>query len=408
MINLSFQPPKTTPQIDIKGSKSETNRLLILKALGCDLRLSNESSSEDTRLLKVALQKRKGTVDIGMAGTAMRFLTVYYAVTPDVEVVLTGSERMKQRPIAPLVEALRSLGAQIDYEGETGYPPLRIRGAKMEGGKSQILATESSQYITALLLAGGFLKRGLQLQTEGKRTSSPYISMTAALLQSLGFSVSDTGDALEVEPFRSGVQMHRAVESDWSSASYYYALVALAPPDKPLFLTTFSKENLQGDARVAEIYRRFFGVQTVFKAGGIELKKSKAYRPVSLFEWDFSDTPDLAQTVAVTCLGLRIPARLRGLQTLKIKETDRILALYEMLGRCGAEVAHSDRELSLKSFRVDPEKRCVIETYNDHRMAMAFACLAPKLPIRIKTPEVVEKSYPEFWRDFEKAGVRGA
>ena len=411
MRKLIFSPPKVAPHIAIKGSKSETNRLLILQALGSSIEFSNASSSQDTALLRQALTTQRGTVDIEMAGTAMRFLTAYYAVTPNTNVVLTGAKRMKHRPISPLVDALRQLGADIQYLEQDGFPPLRIRGKKLEKRNAHIQASISSQYISALLMVGAFLKNGLQLIMEGAPTSAPYIDMTLSLLKRVGIIAQRKNNAIEIPPFYelvSNYQNKLEIESDWTSASYYYSLLALSPVVQDIYLTTYFENSLQGDSNVVEIYKRFFGVNTDYLSQNHSLHLSK--QPNFTFphsvEWDFSNTPDLAQTVAATCLGLKIKMRQTGLKTLRIKETDRIEALYEVLQRCGARVSCGEDFLQINDFSNEVQHPLEIETYGDHRMAMAFAPLAAtKKRIAIKNPDVVEKSYPEFWSDFKKTGV---
>lgn len=406
-MRLSFLPSHQKKTITIKGSKSETNRLLILQALGHPISLSNLSSSQDTYLLKKALTHTQGTIDIGMAGTAMRFLTAYYAVSPQANIMLTGSQRMKQRPIAPLVSALQKLGAEIKYLEKDGFPPLSIKGKRLKGGSVSISSSVSSQYISALLMIGGSMDIGLQLTLEGEVVSAPYIDMTLSLLQRLGV-VTEKKKAMIKIASRVHTEYKTTncfVESDWSSASYYYSIMALMPGDMEIYLSSYLEDSLQGDQKITEIYRTFFGVDTKYIAPNmIKLTKRKNFSLPKSVTYDFSETPDLAQGVAVTCLGLKIPLTQKGLQTLRIKETDRIQALYKMLYRCGAEVSCGEDWLQIDRFSSGKQNLPEIETYDDHRMAMAFAPLAIKFSICIKNPNVVQKSYPEFWDDLKKVG----
>ena len=407
-----FKDPASQPslevsgEVNISGSKSESNRLLILSSLFDGINLKNLSNSDDTRYLGKALASEEKLIDISHAGTAMRFLTAYFSTRIQREVTLTGSERMQNRPIGILVDALRSLGADIDYQGKEGYPPLRIRGRKLTQNKVSIQGNVSSQYISALLLIAPSLERGLELNLVGEVTSVPYINMTLALLDDLGIECGWEGSTLFVRPAADIKPVTLTVESDWSSASYFYSLVALSETGE-VSLSAYKQNSLQGDSSLAEIYVRF-GVQTTFEDDRIRLKKIA--RHADSLELDLSGSPDLAQTIAVTCYGLGMSCDLTGLHTLKIKETDRLVALETELGKLGARIEVTDRSLHLRA----PEDRrpsdrssheikpgVSIDTYDDHRMAMAFAPLAIKVPIIINDAEVVTKSYTDFWRDFE-------
>jgi len=383
-------------KIEISGSKSESNRLLILQSIYPNLQLNNLSNSDDTRYLAKALASTSPVIDISHAGTAMRFLTAYFSVKEGREVVLTGSERMQNRPIGILVDALRSLGADIAYESKQGYPPLRIRGKRIVRDQVQVAGNVSSQYISALLLIAPSLENGLELQLTGKVTSVPYIRMTLAMLQDLGIETAWKGHTIHVRPRIHLSDTTVTVESDWSSASYFYSLVALSEGGS-VTLSSYRHNSLQGDSSLQEIYRHF-GVETSFEGNAIQLvKRPVEPRPLQL---DLSDSPDLAQTIAVTCFGLGIPCLLTGLHTLKIKETDRLLALKQELEKLGADIEVTDNSLQLgRASRINPD--VTIATYDDHRMAMAFAPLVLKTGLRIADAEVVTKSYRDFWVDFE-------
>jgi len=384
--------------VNISGSKSESNRLLILQSLFPEINLKNLSNSDDTRYLQKALATNEPVVDISHAGTAMRFLTAYFSSREGREVVLTGSERMQNRPIGILVDALRTLGADIQYENKEGYPPLRIKGRKLLEKEVSIQGNVSSQYISALLLTAPSLKHGLRLNLTGQVTSVPYINMTLALLEDLAIDCGWEGNTIFVRPKEEIDPITLTVESDWSSASYFYSLVALSE-DGEVSLSAYKKRSLQGDSSLVDIYNHF-GVQTTFEHDRIRLKKVSRHE--ESLQLDLSDSPDLAQTIAVTCFGLGMACDLTGLHTLKIKETDRLVALENELGKLGANISVTDKSLHLKASqgkRITPG--ISIDTYDDHRMAMAFAPLALKVPIFINDAEVVTKSYTDFWSDFE-------
>lgn len=395
--------PSENIKINICGSKSESNRLLILQAQFPNISIENLSDSDDTAVLQKGLKISKGTVDVHHAGTAMRFLTAYFAATEGTEVLLTGSQRMQQRPIGILVDALKSLGADIEYAQNEGFPPLRIIGKKLLKNEVRIKADVSSQYISALMLIAPALPKGLKISLQGKTTSVPYIEMTLQLLRNIGISGDFEKNVISISAKETIHDNLMIVESDWSSASYFYSLVALSD-DLQITLGSFFEESLQGDAALAQIYETL-GVQTYFNISEktISLSKKNSQLPDSLL-LDLANTPDLAQTIAVSCFGLGIGCRLTGLHTLKIKETDRLSALKIELEKLGASVQIDENSLNLeKSFHLNPEVR--IETYQDHRMAMAFAPLALKTELTINKAEVVSKSYPNFWSDLKIAGV---
>lgn len=383
-------------KVNVSGSKSESNRLLILQSLYPNLSLENLSNSDDTKYLQKALQGDKNIVDISHAGTAMRFLTAYFSAKEGREVILTGSERMQNRPISILVEALGSLGVDIEYTQKKGYPPLSIKGKKIDKSHVSIQGNVSSQYISALLLMAPGLENGLEIELLGEVTSVPYINMTLALLKDLGINYQWEGNLIAVEPLKNIRERVMTVESDWSSASYFYGLLALSEHGQ-IKLSAFKKDSLQGDSSLIDIYKHF-GVETIFGENTITLtKKPIELRSLSL---DLSNSPDLAQTIAVSCFGAGIACDLTGLHTLKIKETDRLVALQQELEKLGAEIEITDKSLHLKKGG-EIKKNISIDTYDDHRMAMAFAPLCLKTSIYINDAEVVSKSYTDFWNDFE-------
>jgi 3-phosphoshikimate 1-carboxyvinyltransferase len=387
-------------QIAITGSKSETNRLLLLQALYPNITLANTSNSDDSEVMQKALKGKEEIVDIHHAGTAMRFLTAYFAVNEGREVVLTGSQRMKERPIKVLVEALQQLGAHITYEKEEGYPPIRIKGQKITAHKVSIPANVSSQYISALLLVAPKLENGIELTLVGEITSVPYIKMTLALLNDLDIQTSFIGNVITVYPKKEVESKVMTVESDWSSASYFFSLVALAKTAS-ISLTSYNETSLQGDSALVEIYKQM-GVTSRFEGNKLTLTKQQDF-VCSDLNLDLNNTPDIAQTIVVTCLGLGIGCHLTGLHTLKIKETDRLEALRIELTKLGANISVTNDSLTLIATQnINQEIR--IETYKDHRMAMAFAPLGLKVTIIINNADVVSKSYPDFWDDLKKIG----
>ena len=386
-------------KIEISGSKSESNRLLILQQLYPNLNLENISDSDDSKYLKKALESTKELVDISHAGTAMRFLTAYFAAKKDREVVLTGSERMQNRPIKILVEALQVLGADIEYVDKEGYPPLRIRGKVLSQKKVQINGNVSSQYISALLLMAPSLDNGLEIELLGEITSRPYLEMTLTLLKKLGIQHSFEGNFIKISPKKTIEDSSIVVESDWSSASYFYSLIALSGKGARIQLSSYRKESLQGDSCLAEIYTSL-GVETTFDENSIILEKKSASSTKHLV-LNLVNAPDIAQTIAVSCFGLGIACTLTGLHTLKIKETDRLVALDTELSKLGAKISVTNDSLHLKAGSVILKNKS-IPTYHDHRMAMAFAPLALKVPITIEDADVVTKSFTSFWEDFER------
>jgi 3-phosphoshikimate 1-carboxyvinyltransferase len=403
-LELTIQTSKVSNStVVITGSKSESNRLLLLQALFPQLEIQNLSNSDDSQLMQKALNQSSNLVDIHHAGTAMRFLTAYYASKPNNEVNLTGSKRMKERPIKILVDALKSLGCDISYIENEGFPPLKIIGKKWTNNKVVLKANVSSQYISALLLTAAKSEKGLTLVLEGEITSVPYIKMTLNLLKQIGVDSSFVGNQIKVIPNANGIaDKTLVVESDWSSASYYFSIVALSELGTEITLSSYIEDSLQGDSILAKIYEQF-GVSTVFKSNTITLKKvSESYQPVKL---DLINAPDIAQTIAVTALVLGVECHMVGLHTLKIKETDRLVALKTEIEKLGGEVQIDNKSLLLKPHTV-LKSNISVATYNDHRMAMAFAPIALKVPVTIEDAMVVSKSYPTFWKDLKAIGFK--
>jgi 3-phosphoshikimate 1-carboxyvinyltransferase len=388
--------------IKVTGSKSESNRLLILQALYPNLKISNLSNSDDTHYLRKALKSEDELVDIHHAGTAMRFLTAYFSSLEGREVVLTGSKRMTERPVKLLVDALKQMGADISYENNNGYPPIRIKGKKLTANRVSLQANISSQYISALMLIAPSLPNGLEINLEGEITSTPYIKMTLEILQRAGIKGVFQGKTIKIEPTQDVEKQTLAVESDWSSASYYYSLAAISD-SADLKLSTYRKTSLQGDSCLAKIYKQF-GVTTRFENDHIILEKRPGTKPKHIEE-NLQNSPDIAQTIAVTCLALNVPCHLTGLHTLKIKETDRLVALKTEIEKFGSQVKVTNNSLELLP-KQNFSQNVSVGTYNDHRMAMAFAPLGLKIPFEIEDAEVVSKSYPGFWEDFEKLGFK--
>ena len=412
-MNLQLQKGKGKREkaiIEVTGSKSETNRLLLLQALYPNLNIENTSNSDDSEAMLRALQNSQlptpnsQLVDVHHAGTAMRFLTAFFAIQEGKEVVLTGSSRMKERPIKILVEALNQLGAEITYEENEGFPPIRIKGKKLTENKVSLPANVSSQYISALLLIAPKLENGLELTLEGEITSIPYIRMTLSLLEEIGIETSFENNKIKVTHHPSPIiQQPITIESDWSSASYWYSLIALSEIGTQISLSSYKKNSLQGDSVLVDIYKNF-GVETTFNEdNSITIIKTKNCQ-LSIVSYQLNNSPDIAQTIAVTCFGLGIGCDLVGLHTLKIKETDRLEALKIELSKLGAEISVTDESLHLKPSTTISEN-IAIKTYQDHRMAMAFAPLALQVPIKINDAEVVSKSYPHFWNDLKRFGL---
>jgi 3-phosphoshikimate 1-carboxyvinyltransferase len=405
LVATNIIPPLGARGLQITGSKSETNRLLLLKAFYPTILLENTSNSDDSVVMLKALSTACQTelVEVHHAGTAMRFLTAFFAIQENREVVLTGSSRMQERPIKILVDALRQLGAEITYEENEGFPPIRIKGKKLIQNKVSLPANVSSQYISALLLIAPKLENGLELTLKGEITSIPYIKMTLSLLNEIGVETSFVGNKITVKSLSLIPNpLSLIVESDWSSASYYYSIVALSEIGTSITLSSYKKNSLQGDSVLVEIYKKL-GVETKYNSdNSISISKSFNIQPKTI-NLNLNDAPDIAQTIAVTCFGLGFDCHLEGLQTLKIKETDRLEALKNELEKLGAKVSTTNDSLTIISTGI-LRSNIKIETYQDHRMAMAFAPLAVKTEIVIEDAAVVSKSYPDFWRDLKKIG----
>lgn len=395
--------------ISLPGSKSISNRVLMIRALsGLAFELSNCSDSDDTLHLQKALQliteKNSGVIDIGHAGTDMRFLTAYLA-TREGSYELTGSDRMKKRPVKELVEVLKHLGADISYKDQEGYPPLLIRGKTLQGGQAKIKGNISSQFITALLLIAPYLENGLELMIEGEVVSKPYIEMTVQTMRAFGAGVVWKENVISVRPVPyTYAATTYAIEGDWSAASYFYSLVALSPLHTRFILKGLFKESLQADAVCAIIYESF-GVETQFENGQVWITKA-AVAQTELLAYDFIHCPDIAQTLACSCVALQRAFCFTGLQTLKVKETDRIVALKQELEKFGVKVSATDATLGSEAACLAKDVMIRVATYNDHRMAMSFAPLALITgSLQVDDAEVVSKSYPQFWSDLEKTGM---
>lgn len=404
-MNISLEKSKVAKESSVKitGSKSESNRLLLLQALYPSLEIANLSNSDDSSLMQKALSSISDTVDIHHAGTAMRFLTAYFALQSGREILLTGSSRMQERPIKILVDALRELGANITYLKNEGFPPLKIKGQALNKNQVTLAANVSSQYISALLLIASRLKNGLELTLEGKITSVPYIKMTLNLLEQVGVETSFIDNTIIVKPNNQDAKNKTlVVESDWSSASYFYSIIALSEIGTKITLSSYKKNSLQGDSVLSSIYEEF-GVETIFNETSVSL--TKISNQISDFTYNLANAPDIAQTIAVTCLGLGVGCHLTGLHTLKIKETDRLVALKTEIEKFGTEVSITNDSLAIS--KINPlTKNVSIETYHDHRMAMAFAPLAIKVSFDILEANVVSKSFPDFWNDIENIGFK--
>lgn len=388
-------------RITLPASKSISNRALILDALSySSYEIQNLSDCDDTNVMIHALDSNDKVFDIGAAGTSMRFLTAFLSKTVG-EWIITGSERMKQRPIKLLVEALNSLGAKIEYIEKEGYPPLRIFGSALLGGEITLNGGVSSQYISALMMVGPYMQKGLKIKLEGKVISQPYINMTLRMMQEYGAKVKFVNNTISIEP-----QAYNAipylVESDWSAASYWYEILTLVGKGA-VYMNGLQSDSFQGDSKVAELFNQL-GVETNYLSNGVLITSTENFS--SKMEYNFSNEPDLTQTFVVTCCMKGIPFHFSGLQSLKIKETNRIEALINEMLKLGYVLTETgEGQLTWDGERCEPAKNIIISTYDDHRMAMAFAPVALITPISIEHPEVVSKSYPGFWEDFNQLSV---
>ena len=406
-------PQRLQATIQLPASKSISNRVLIIHALsGGKVLPTNLSDCDDTEVVLQALAQMPEVINIKAAGTAMRFMTAFLAATDHDEHILTGTERMKQRPIKTLVNALRHIGADIHYEGNEGFPPLRIKGQRLEGGSLEIAGDISSQFISALLLIGPNLHKGLTLRLTGDIISRPYIDLTLWTMREFGADAEWTSvDTITIQP-KPYTPREYLIENDWSAASYWYEMVALSQdPDAEVRLEGLMDGSKQGDSGVRYLFS-LLGVKTIFasKQPGrpttVTLRKSN--NRVARLEYDFTNMPDLAQTFVCTCCALGIPFHFEGLQTLRIKETDRISALKAELAKMGYQLEDRNDSELLWNGHCSPQSSTLslIDTYEDHRMAMAFAPMSLRMPIGINNPQVVTKSYPHFWDDLRQAGFK--
>tara|TARA_A100001011_G_scaffold386444_1_gene462281 strand:- start:5923 stop:7152 length:1230 start_codon:yes stop_codon:yes gene_type:complete len=392
---------KSKSEISITGSKSESNRLLIINALYSNVELSNLSNSDDTKVLIKSLSNLNDEIDIHHAGTAMRFLTAFLAQIQNREFIITGSDRMQERPIGILVDSLNELGFEVRYIGKKGFPPLKILGKKNIKSEIKLNSTVSSQYISALMLIAPSLENGLKIILEGQIISKPYIILTLNILKKIGVNCTFKKNIIEIKNHSKSQISEYTVESDWSSASYFYSIVSLLD-NTTIVLSSFFDNSFQGDSKVSKIYESF-GVKTTYKENTIHLTKMKNYSKPDSLEFDLLENPDLAQTISVTAMCMGIPLILTGLQTLKIKETDRIIALKNELSKLGANVDYNENSISINP----PNKlneNINIKTYDDHRMALSFSPVGLIMPIYIEDYNVVSKSYPDYWSDLKSIG----
>lgn len=398
---ISHPSKKISGVIDLASSKSESNRALIINALsGGSNELQRLANARDTETMLKLLKSDDETLDVIDAGTTMRFLTAFTAIEGR-ERILTGSQRMKERPIALLVDALRDLGAQIEYLEKDGYPPHKIKGFDGTKGTNKITirGDVSSQYISALLMIGPSLPDGIELTLTGKIGSKPYIQMTLNLMSHFGAKSSWEGNTIKVEPVKY-TENEYTIEADWSGASYWYSIVALAE-DAEIELYGLRKDSNQGDSVLVELMEKL-GVKTTFTEKGVLLQKTSHE---SLIEWDFTHCPDIAQTISVICAVKGVSARLTGLESLRIKETDRIDAIRNELAKFGVTVEiEGDEAISISQPDFKIQSTSAVATYKDHRMAMSYAPLALVDTVRIENPDVVVKSYPDYWRDLKAVG----
>ena len=397
-IQLNIKAESLNISINLPASKSISNRALILNALAySSYDIQNLSDCDDTQVTMKALDSNDRTFDIGAAGTAMRFLTAFLSKTVG-EWVITGSERMKQRPVKLLVDALNSLGARIEYIEKEGFPPLKIVGCALMGGEIRMNGGVSSQYISALMMIAPFMQNGLKIILEGNVISVPYIRMTMSMMKEYCVKVNFENNVIEIEP-QTYQPIKYKVESDWSAASYWYEILSIAGKGQ-IFLSGLNQNSYQGDSKTAELFMQL-GVKTKYQPEGVLLTTTK--NNVLKFEYNFVNQPDLAQTFAVTCCLKNIPFHFNGVESLKIKETNRIAALINELHKLGYVLNEPvEGQLAWNGERCEPAKEISIATYEDHRMAMAFAPTAMVTPITIEHPEVVSKSYPNFWEDLEQ------
>ena len=403
LVRLAKTKKKLFGKILISGSKSESNRLLLLNAIYDNIEIENLSNSEDSSQMTLALKSKNKILNINHAGTAMRFLTSYYAFKNKSNVILTGSKRMEERPISILVDSLIKIGASIEYMKKNGYPPLKIIGKNPNKNKVKLSSNLSSQYISSLMLIAPKLKDGLEIDLTGNLTSLPYIEMTKSILEKIGVKVDFIKNRIKVYPKENIDDVTMKVESDWSSASYFYSLVALSDSAN-FILTSFKKKSFQGDSCLVKIYKKL-GVVTSFKGDKLIISKQKKFKKPNSIKLNLINSPDIAQTIAVTCLGLGIRCHIDGLHTLKVKETDRLIALKNEIIKLGGKITITDKSLTILPTK-SINQNVNISTYDDHRMAMSFTPLATCADINILNAEVVNKSYPNFWNDMKSIGFK--
>lgn len=399
-LNLQHKKQNLSVKAKLPASKSISNRLQIINALSGNLiDIDNLSNARDTQTMKDILSKNSSLVDVKDAGTAMRFLTAFYAIG-DKEVIIRGTDRMHQRPIGILVDALNALGANIEYLEKKGFPPLKINAFKpiIACQELEIDSTISSQYISALMMVGPYLPTGLWLKLKGEISSKPYIKMTLALMENCGADVVMKGDKIHIKPSKYKSKKH-FVESDWSAASYWYSFLALADNGE-ITLNYLTENSIQGDSVIASIFEKL-GVKTTYSGSGVKLERVNIDLPKTL-EIDFSDCPDLAQTLAVFCAVKGIELKMTGVESLKIKETNRVKALQNELAKIGVELIEKNPNYIIKGKTLQHLNTPThFNTYEDHRMAMAFAPLSLLGEISFDDENVVKKSYPDFWREIE-------
>ncbi len=393
-------PEELKGEINLPSSKSISNRALILNALAySDTPINNVSDCDDTRVMVKALNSDSNLFDVGAAGTSMRFLTAFLSKIVG-EWIITGSERMKQRPIKLLVDALNTLGARIEYLETEGCPPLKIYGSALQGGEISLDGGVSSQYISALLMIAPTMQKGLKLTLTGNIISIPYINMTLQMMEEFGVKAYWKENTITIPP-QEYKPIPFTVESDWSAASYWYEILALCGKGE-VFLKGLRKNSTQGDSKIAELFKQL-GVKSTYEKTGVRLSLNANI--TQKMQYNFVEQPDMAQTFVVCCCMLNVPFRFTGLQSLKIKETDRIAALIAEMKKVGYVLEDSnDSILEWKGEKCEPAAEVNIDTYDDHRMAMAFAPIAFKQAVNINDPHVVSKSYPSYWEDLKSVG----
>lgn len=399
-LRLQANDLKSGVTLNLPGSKSIANRLLILQQHHPELVLAALPLADDVLVLQQALETNSQHIDVGHAGTAMRFLTAFLAFTTTQKRIITGSERMQNRPIGPLVDALNNLGARINYLGKHGFPPLEILPPTALHNSVQIDASVSSQFISAILLNAAVVPKPFQIKLANTAVSKSYLDLTLNLLRNLGYAIEQTTAEINVLQTPMATKRTYVVEADWSAASYFYSIVALAEIGYELNLAQLQQNSKQGDAHTAQYYHHF-GVETTQTATGILIRKVR--KADTAIDFNLENQPDIAQTIAVTAAALGCSCKLTGLKTLAIKETNRLAALQTELQKCGVAVSLTSDSLTFPASQfVRPT--APIETYQDHRMAMAFAPIATRSELQISNPEVVSKSFPDFWDELEKVG----